>query len=162
DSVDLVDVSLGKVVKNLPIKAPHNCYNAGRNDRIYVTSMGEHLVRLIDVKSLRYAAEIPVGGVPRPLSVTRDEKTMDCALSDLHGFVIADLARRKVIDKVLLPALPAGVKFPVPTRRRTVWSCRPTRRSCGSPVAGPTRCTSTTPGARRWSARWAWARARTG
>jgi YVTN family beta-propeller protein len=114
DSVDLVDVAQGKVVKNLPIKTPHNCYNAGRNDRIFVTSMAEHLVRIIDLKKLRYAAEIPVGGVPRPLAVTRDEKTMYCALSDLHGFVIADIARRKVIDKVQLPALPAGVKFPVP------------------------------------------------
>src|SRR5262245_39797951 len=114
DSVDLVEVARGKVVKSLPIKAPHNCYNAGRDDRLFVTSMGENLVRIIDLKSLSYAAEIPVGGVPRPLAVTRDEKTMYCALSDLHGFVIADVAGRKVTGKVLLPALPAGVKFPVP------------------------------------------------
>jgi YVTN family beta-propeller protein len=114
DSVDLVHVAQSKVVKNLPIKTPHNCYNAGRNDHLFVTSMSEHLVRLIDLKNLKYAAEIPVGGVPRPLAVTRDEKTLYCALSDLHGFVIADIARRKVIDKVQLPALPAGVKFPVP------------------------------------------------
>jgi YVTN family beta-propeller protein len=114
DSVDLVNVAQGKVVKNLPIKSPHNCYNAGSNDHLFVTSMAEHLVRLIDVKSLSYTAEIPVGGVPRPLAVSRDEKTLYCALSDLHGFVIADIARRKVIDKVELPALPAGVKFPVP------------------------------------------------
>ncbi len=114
DSVDLVEVARGKVVKSLPIKAPHNCYNAGSDHHVFVTSMAENLVRLIDLKSLSYAAEIPVGGVPRPLAVTRDEKTMYCALSDLHGFVIADVARRKVIDKVLLPALPAGVKFPVP------------------------------------------------
>jgi YVTN family beta-propeller protein len=114
DSVDLVDVAQGKVVKNLPIKAPHNCYNAGSSDRIFVTSMAENLVRLIDLKSLRYVAEIPVGGVPRPIAVTRDEKTLYCALSDLHGFVVADIPRREVIAKVLLPALPAAVKFPVP------------------------------------------------
>jgi YVTN family beta-propeller protein len=114
DSVDLVDVAQGKVVKSLPIKAPHNCYNAGRNDRIFVTSMGENLVRLIDLKSLTYVAEVPVGGVPRPLAVTRDEKTLYCALSDLHGFVVADIPRREVVAKVLLPALPADVKFPVP------------------------------------------------
>jgi YVTN family beta-propeller protein len=71
-------------------------------------------VRLIDLKSLVYVAEIPVGGVPRPLAVTRDEKTMYCALSDLHGFVIADISKRKVTSKVELPALPAGVKYPVP------------------------------------------------
>src|SRR4051812_50043338 len=76
--------------------------------------MGDNKVHLIDRTTLSYVAEVPVGGVPRPLAVTRDEKTMYCALSDLHGFVIADIARRKVVDKVLLPVLPAGVKFPVP------------------------------------------------
>src|SRR5262245_6409959 len=114
DSVDIVDVAKGKIVKNLPVKVPHNCYNAGRNDRIFVTSMGDNQANLIDLKSLSYAAERPVRGVPRPLAVTRDEKTLYCALSDLHGFVIADIPSRKVIEKVALPPLPAGVKLPVP------------------------------------------------
>jgi YVTN family beta-propeller protein len=114
DSVDVIDVAQGKVVKNLPVKVPHNCYNAHHNDHIFVTSMGAHLVKLIDLKTLSYLAEIPVGGVPRPLAVTRDEKTLYCALSDLHGFVIADIAARKVVRKVELPLLPAGTKFPVP------------------------------------------------
>jgi YVTN family beta-propeller protein len=114
DSVDIVDIELGKVVKNLPVKTPHNCYNAKRNDHLWVTSMGDHKVNLIDLKSLSYLAEIPVGGVPRPLAVTRDEKLLYCALSDLHGFVIADVAQKKVIARVELPALPAGAKLPVP------------------------------------------------
>ena len=114
DSLDLVDVGKAAVVKNLPVKVPHNCYSAGRNGRIFVTSMGDHKVNLIDLKTLAYAAEIPVGGVPRPLAVTRDEKTLYCALSDLHGFVVADIPARKVIHKVALPALPPGTTFPVP------------------------------------------------
>jgi YVTN family beta-propeller protein len=114
DSVDIVDIAQGKVVKTLPVKVPHNCYNAGRNDRMFVTSMGDHKVNLIDLKSLSYAAEIPVGGIPRPLAVTRDEKTLYCALSDLHGFVIADVASRRVTHTIELPKLPADAKFPVP------------------------------------------------
>jgi YVTN family beta-propeller protein len=114
DSVDIVDVAQGKVVKNLPVKVPHNCYNARRNDHIFVTSMGGHTVNLIDLKTLSYLAEIPVGGVPRPLAVTRDEQTLYCALSDLHGFVIADIPQRKVVRTVELPPLPPGVRFPVP------------------------------------------------
>lgn len=113
DSVDLVDVDQGKVVKNLPVKVPHNCYNARRDDHVWVTSMGDHKVYLIDRKTLSYLAEIPVGGVPRPLAVTRDEKVLYCALSDLHGFVIVDVPQRKVVDKVELPPLPAGIKLPV-------------------------------------------------
>src|SRR5262249_28415093 len=108
DSLDIVDVGKGAVVKNLPVKVPHNCYNAGTNDFLFVTSMGEDSVKLVDLKALRYAAEIPVGGVPRPLAVTRDGKTLYCALSDLHGFVIADIPGRKVVRKVELPPLPPG------------------------------------------------------
>src|SRR5437867_4485299 len=114
DSVDIVDIKEGKVVKNLPVKVPHNCYNARRNDHLFVTSMGDHKVNLIDLKTLSYAAEIPVGGVPRPLAVARDEKTLYCALSDLHGFVIVDIAQKKVVQKVLLPPLAKDVTFPVP------------------------------------------------
>jgi YVTN family beta-propeller protein len=114
DSLDIVDVARGKVVKNLPVKVPHNCYNAGSNDQLFVTSMGEDKVKLVDLKGLRYAAEIPVGGVPRPLAVTRDGKTLYCALSDLHGFVIADIPARKVVRRVELPPLPPGTKLPVP------------------------------------------------
>jgi YVTN family beta-propeller protein len=114
NSVDIVDVPQGKVVKNLPVKVPHNCYNAKRNDHLFVTSMGDHKVNLIDLKTLSYRAEIPVGGVPRPLAVTRDENTLYCALSDLHGFVIADIPQRKVVQTVNLPPLPPGTKFPVP------------------------------------------------
>jgi YVTN family beta-propeller protein len=114
DSVDIVDVAAGKIVKNLPVKAPHNCYNAQRNDHVWVTSMGDHKVNLIDLRTLTYLAEIPVGGIPRPLAVTRDEKTLYCQLSDLHGFVVADVPARKVVATVELPPLPPDVKFPVP------------------------------------------------
>jgi YVTN family beta-propeller protein len=113
DSVDIVDVTAGKVVKNLPVKAPHNCYNALRNDHIWVTSMGDYKVNLIDLKSLAYLAEIPVGGIPRPLVVTRDEATLYCQLSDLHGFVVVDVPGRKVSARVELAPLPPDVKFPV-------------------------------------------------
>jgi YVTN family beta-propeller protein len=114
DSVDIVDTAMGKVVKNLPVKVPHNCYNARRNDHLFVTSMGDHKVYWIDLETLTYRAEIPVGGVPRPLAVTHDEKVLYCALSDLHGFVIADIPKGKVVQTVELPALPRGVQFPVP------------------------------------------------
>ena len=114
DRVDLVDLAKGRVVKSLPVKVPHNCYNARRNDHLFVTSMGEDKVYQIDVKTARYIGEVAVGGVPRPLAVTRDEKTLYCALSDLHGFVIADIPRRRVVQTIDLPPMAPGVKLPVP------------------------------------------------
>lgn len=102
-SVDIVDVAERKIVKVLPVKVPHNCYNAGSNDNVFVTSMGDHEVNLIDLRSMSYVARIPVPGVPRPIAVSRDEKTLFAALSDLHGFVIVDIPSRRVVDKVVLP-----------------------------------------------------------
>ena len=106
NSVDLVDMNQKKVVKVLPVKVPHNCYNSGNNDQLFVSSMGSHEIDLIDLKKLDYAARIPVGGVPRPYAVTKDEKRMYVALSDLHGFVIASIPDQKVIERVDLPPAP--------------------------------------------------------
>src|SRR5262249_14711551 len=137
DRVDLIDVEQGKMVKTLPVKVPHNCYNAHRDDHLWVTSMGAHTVHWIDRKTLRYLAEVPVGGVPRPLAVTRDEQTLYCALSDLHGFVIADIPQRKVVQTVELPPLPKEVQFPVPHTPTHGLELRPDEKelwvtSCGT------------------------------
>lgn len=108
DSVDIVDTTLKKVIKVLPVKVPHNCFNAGSNDDMYVSSMGDHEVDIIDLKRMEYARKIPVGGVPRPYAVSDDEQTMFVALTDLHGFAIASIPRGEVIGRVDLPPAPPG------------------------------------------------------
>jgi YVTN family beta-propeller protein len=106
DSVDIVDITLRRVVKTLPVKMPHNCYNAGNNEDMFVSSMGDREIDRIDLKTMEYVQKIPVGGVPRPYAVSRDEKVLYAALTDLHGFVIASIPDRKVIGRVELPAAP--------------------------------------------------------
>lgn len=106
NSVDIVDTGLKKVVKVLPVKEPHNCFNAGNNHDMYVSSMGGHEIDVIDLKAMDYSTKIPVGGIPRPYSVSQDEKLLYTALTNLHGFVIADIPARKVIEKVELPTAP--------------------------------------------------------
>ncbi|HEV2492913.1 MAG TPA: hypothetical protein VG204_07550 [Terriglobia bacterium] len=106
NSVDIVDIAKKKVVKVLPVKVPHNCYDARDNEHLFVSSMGSHEIDLIDLKKLDYIARIPVGGIPRPYAVTRDGKKMFVALTDLHGFVIAGIPERKVIQRVNLPPAP--------------------------------------------------------
>jgi len=106
DAVDIVDTTLRKVVKELPVKTPHNCFNAGNNNDMYVSSMGSNEIDLIDLKAMDYAARIPVAGIPRPYSVSSDEKILYSALTNLHGFVIVDIPGRKVIDRVQLPPAP--------------------------------------------------------
>ena len=104
DSVDIVDVAQQKVVKVLPLQVPHNAFNAGSNQYIFASSMASHVINMIDLKTMDYAASIPVGGEPRPYVVTADGRTMYVALSDLHGFVIVDIPEKKVIRRVEMPA----------------------------------------------------------
>jgi YVTN family beta-propeller protein len=106
DAVDIVDTTLKKVVRVLPVKTPHNCFNSGNNDDMYVSSMGSKEIDVIDLKVMDYSARIPVPGIPRPYFVSTDEKILYTALTDLHGFVIADIPNRKVIERVELPPAP--------------------------------------------------------
>ncbi len=106
DSVDIVDTTQKKVVKNLPVKMPHNCFNAGNNHKMYVSSMGSNEIDVIDLNKMEYSARIPTGGIPRPYAVSDDEKMLYSALTNLHGFVIADIPGRKVLQRVELPPAP--------------------------------------------------------
>jgi len=104
DSVDIVDVAQQKVAKTLPVKAPHNAFNAGSNRYIFVSSMGDHAINMIDLEKMDYAATIPTGGVPRPYVITRDGRTLYVAVSDLHGFFVVDIPEKKVVRRVEMPA----------------------------------------------------------
>jgi len=106
DSVHIVEGESLTILKVLPVKMPHNCLNAGNNEHMFVTSIGGSQVNLIDLRTLQYIAEISVGGVPRPIAVDREEKTMYVALSGFHGFVIVDIPSRKVVRRVEFPPLP--------------------------------------------------------
>lgn len=106
DSVAIIDTQLGKIVKLLPVKAPHNCYNTGSNDVMYVSSMGDHEIDRIDLKTMEYTDKIPTAGIPRPYAVTKNEKTLYVALSDYHGFEIVNIPDKKEIAKVDLPPAP--------------------------------------------------------
>lgn len=103
-SADIVDIEQQKIVKVLPIQEPHNSLNIGSNQYIFISSMGSHEVDLIDLKKLDYIAHIPAGGRPRPFLMTKDGQTMYVAVSNLHGFDIVDIASKKLVQRVELPA----------------------------------------------------------
>jgi YVTN family beta-propeller protein len=104
--VDIIDTRESKIVKVLPVNAPHNAYNTGRNDVLWVSSMGDHQINRINLKTMEYTDKIPVAGIPRPYAVTKDEKTLYVALSDYHGFEIVSIPDKKEIAKVDLPPAP--------------------------------------------------------
>lgn len=104
DSVDIADAARQKVVKVLPVKAPHNVFDSGSNRYMFVSSMGDHAINMIDLETMDYAASIPVGGAPRPYVVTGDGRTNYVALSDLHGLAIVNIPEKKVVRRVEMPA----------------------------------------------------------
>jgi YVTN family beta-propeller protein len=104
DVVDIVEVPEQKVVKSLPIKEPHNAVNTESDRYMYVSSMGSGEIDIIDLEKMAFAAHIPVGGRPRPYVISRDGQTMYVALANLHGFTIVDVPRRKVLERVEIPA----------------------------------------------------------
>jgi YVTN family beta-propeller protein len=106
NSVDVVDTTQQRVVKVLPVKEPHNCYNSGSNEDLYVSSMRDGEIDRIDLRSMRYSQRIPVGGIPRPYSVSADERKLYVALSDFHGFAIASIHQCKIVGRVDLPPAP--------------------------------------------------------
>ena len=104
NSLDIVDVAQRQVVKTLPLSRPHDSVNAGSNRYVFASSMGDQKIDVLDLETMEYSAEIPVGGVPRPFVVSSDGKTMYVALSNLHGFVAADIVQRKIVSRVEIPA----------------------------------------------------------
>jgi YVTN family beta-propeller protein len=103
DGVDIIDVAQEKVVKTLPVKTPHNAYNAGSNHYMFVSSMASAEINIIDLEKMEYAAHIPVLGVPRPYVIAADGNTLYTALSNLHGFAVANIAEKKALEKISIP-----------------------------------------------------------
>lgn len=115
DYVEVIDTKEHRSIGRVQVgRSPHNALASADGRHIYATSMNDRQVTIIDAATLKVIGTIPCGGVVRPIDVTRDESRMYVALSDLHGFVVADIPGRKVIDKVLLPPAPEGVEPLVP------------------------------------------------
>lgn len=106
NSVDIVDTIQKKVVRVLPVSVPHNCYDAGSNAEMFVSSMGDNEIDEIDLKKMEYVAKVKVGGIPRPYAVSRDQQRMYVALTDFHGFAVVSIPERNVIERVDLPPAP--------------------------------------------------------
>lgn len=109
---DIVDTATMTVVKSLPVgREGHNAYTAA-DGTVYVTAMGDDLIAVIDPETLEITRKIPVGGIPRPVALTKDESLAYVALSGLHGFVTVDLRTDQVIHRTEIP-VPPGTPRPL-------------------------------------------------
>jgi YVTN family beta-propeller protein len=114
-TADVIDVAAGRVAKTLSIgQTPHNCYCPRGGRHMYVTSIGDRLVRQFDYRHDHALTKtVQFDGPVRPLCVTHDEKKLFVALEGLHGFGWADLETGQQVGRVSqpLPALDRRSKF---------------------------------------------------
>ncbi|MCG8606207.1 hypothetical protein MJD09_14625 [bacterium] len=108
DQTAVVDTEGGmKVVKMLPAgQAQHNAYTSHNGERVYVTSMGDNLISVIDPVKHEIQRKIDVGGIPRPVALKHDESLAYVALSSLTGFITLDLTTDTVTHRLELPTPP--------------------------------------------------------
>ena len=85
-TADIIDVRQGRVVKTLDIgPRAHNCYCPRGAKHMYVTSIGDHLVKQFDfAQDHSLTQTVRFDGAVRPLCVTQDEKWLFVALEGLH------------------------------------------------------------------------------
>ncbi len=99
-----MDTTSGQRINSIRIgRVPHNAYPSPDGRRIYVTSRGDEKITIIDPATQQVVGDVPLGGEPRPVSFTKDNTRAYSTLTGLHGFVVADLAQRKIIERVELP-----------------------------------------------------------
>jgi len=105
---DVIDVRRAKVATTLDIgPRPHNCYCPKEAKHMYVTSIGDHLVKQFDfAHDHALTKTVKFDGAVRPLCITADEKWLFVAIEGLHGFAWADLGTGKQIGRIEQPLPP--------------------------------------------------------
>lgn len=113
--VSVIDTSSLKAVKNIPVgRGPHNVYALPDGKHMLATSMDDNRLTIINTETEEPEYQIPLPGVPRPVAIDLGARRLFVQLSGLHGFVVVDVASRRVTDKILLPDAPAGAKPLIP------------------------------------------------
>lgn len=102
-----------RLVKKLPSPpGPHDAYTSADGSRIYVGAQFGNAIVVIDPATQSVLHTIPTADGVRPLEPAPDGRTIYVALSNLIGFVVVDAPSRKVVRRVELGSLPAGVPKP--------------------------------------------------
>jgi YVTN family beta-propeller protein len=113
--VEVVDTHSLEVIKKIPVgRNPHNIYPLPDGKHMLATSMGDNKLTLINTDTQEPESAIPLPGVPRPLAMDAGAKCLFIQLSNLHGFLVFDLAARRTEKKVSLPEAPPGAKPLIP------------------------------------------------
>lgn len=129
---EVIDLAKRKIVKRIFTGGrPHNTLVSVDGKRAYLAPMGApKKVTVVDTGSLDIVAEIPFGNVVRPIALSKDEKRLFANVDGLVGIEEADVAAKKVINRV--PAQLADEHRKVASRshglairpdQKEIWEC---------------------------------------
>jgi len=112
-AVDVIDTTSQERVKSIPVKgAVHNTYVTPDGKFVVSGSIASKTITVIDQKTEQpvWSLTMDLGIRPMAFSTNPDGSTkwIFVQLSNLNGFAVVDFATQKEINRIKLPALPAG------------------------------------------------------
>ncbi|HUF47899.1 MAG TPA: cytochrome D1 domain-containing protein [Vicinamibacterales bacterium] len=112
DAVAVVELDPLRLVKKIPVaKGPHDSYTSADGSRIVVGAQYGSAIIVIDADKQELLYTLPTADGVRPLALSKDGRTVYAALSNLIGFVVADI-EKGVTRRVELGTLPEGLPKP--------------------------------------------------
>jgi YVTN family beta-propeller protein len=112
DMVAVVELDPLRLVKKLPVpKGPHDSYTSADGRRIVAGAQYGSAIIVIDPDTQELLYTLPTPDGVRPLALSKDGRTVYAALSNLIGFVVADI-EKGVTRRVELGTLPDGLPRP--------------------------------------------------
>src|SRR5690349_18316418 len=112
-AVDVIDTTSQERVKSIPVKgAVHNTYVTPDGKYVVSGSIQSKTITVIDQKTEQPVWSLTMDLGIRPLAFATNPdgstKWIFVQLSALNGFAVVDFATQKEINRIKLPALPAG------------------------------------------------------
>jgi YVTN family beta-propeller protein len=112
DAIAVVQLEPLTLIKKIPCaKGPHDAYTSADGSRIFVGAQYGSAIIVIDPAAQTLLYTLPTSDGVRPMALTKDGRTIYAALSNLIGFVVADV-EKGVTRRVELATLPDGLPKP--------------------------------------------------
>jgi len=112
DTVAVVELDPLRLVKKIPVpRGPHDAYTSDDGTRVVVGAQFGRDIIVLDPQKQAFLYTLPTADGVRPLALSKDGRTVYAALSNLLGFVVADI-EKGVSRRVELGTLPEGVPKP--------------------------------------------------
>ncbi len=129
---EVIDLKQAKIIERIFTGGrPHNTLCSADGQHMYLAPMGApKKVTIVEVATHKPIAAIPFTSVVRPVALTRDEQRLFAEVDGLVGIEMADVAARKMIERVPAELTPDKIKVPsrshglgIRPDQKEVWEC---------------------------------------